>query len=234
MAQRRFVIVGAEEANRQELGRIVSEFRALAVWLGTGREALLEDAADVSAFMISARTPDLPAAQLCRRLRRLHPPSACALIVFGAQVDSITLVQALDGGADLCWSVPLNLPVCLAYLRAILRRVSLLKPSAPPIARGGLSLDPQRRVAVLQGRPLTLRCKEFDLLYALASRAGTAVSRDSLMREVWGTEYSGTTRTIDFHVSQLRQKLGDSAGCVETVPGIGYRFASETPYRKLT
>lgn len=231
---RRFVVVDAPEAARGDLGRLSMALRALAVWAASADEALAEPPGQVSAWLVNAGLGEPGAPQLCRRLRRVSPPAASAIVVFGSRVDSVSLIEALDSGADLIWSLPLNLPVCEAYLKAILRRVSRLEAGAPAIACGEFSLEPARRRASLEGAPLELRAKEFDLLYALARRPGEALSREALMREVWGTEYSGTTRTIDFHVSQLRRKLGGAGRRIETVAGLGYRFSAEAAYGKLT
>lgn len=162
---------------------------------------------------------------LCRDLRRSLPAAACALILFGrgARED---LIRGLDAGADDYWRVPFNESVCLAYLRAILRRLTKLETAEAAVAEvSGLRLDVRRRRAFLGDLLVPLRAKEFDLLRFLIQRRGDALSREVLLSEVWGYRDPVATRTVDYHVSQLRQKLEPWGRRIETVAGVGYRLA---------
>jgi DNA-binding response OmpR family regulator len=104
--------------------------------------------------------------------------------------------------------------------------------AAPPVVLGDLVVDRARRVATLDGKPISLRLKEFDLLYFLARHPGVVHSRDTLLRRVWGYDYSFGTRTVDVHVRWLRQKIERDPSRptrLETVRGVGYRLvASES------
>ena len=93
-----------------------------------------------------------------------------------------------------------------------------------PIEVGPIRIDPRRREALLDGRLLELRPREFDLLAALARDAGAVLGREALLENVGGTDFPGETRTVDVHVSELRKKLGPDGPAIEAVRGIGYRL----------
>lgn len=180
---------------------------------------------DCAALFMDADEPQ--ALRLCRKLRaRLHASSS-AIIFFGRPPGGSALVEGLDAGADDFWPYPFKEDVCLAYLRAILRRLSQLRPRDESVRLGNLSLDPSSRTAALAGKTLVLRSKEFDLLYYLLQHRGSVVRRDDLLQAVWGYQESIPTRTVDFHVSQLRRKLGRVGKKLETVTGVGYRLRAD-------
>src|SRR5438034_1335605 len=112
----------------------------------------------------------------------------------------------------------------LARVRAHLRRSAALEPgdAREPLNAGDVVVDRAARRAWSRGEELALRPKEFDLLALLVSEAGRAVTRERIMREVWDTEWQGSTKTLDTHVLTLRHKLGPSA--ITTLRGVGYRF----------
>ena len=180
---------------------------------------------DCAALFMDADAPH--AMRLCRELRaRLHA-SSCAIILFGLPRGGSALVEGLDAGADDFWPYPFKEDIRLAYLRAILRRLSQLRPHEKSVFSGTLGLDPSARTATLGGKKLVLRSKEFDLLYYLLQHRGSVVRRDELLQAVWGYQESIPTRTVDFHISQLRRKLGRAGKKLETVTGIGYRLRAD-------
>jgi DNA-binding response OmpR family regulator len=131
-------------------------------------------------------------------------------------------VDSLDAGADDYVTLPLRHDEVLARIRALLRR------SRPePVEVNEVRVDPASRRAWLQGDEITLTSKEFELLRVLIREAGSVVTRDQLMREVWDVNWWGSTKTLDMHVSWLRRKLGDDAAhptYISTVRGVGFRF----------
>jgi DNA-binding response OmpR family regulator len=119
----------------------------------------------------------------------------------------------------------------IARIRAVLRRTGRDASSGPqpPLEIGGLRVDPGARSVVLDGEPLELSRKEFDLLVRLMRDAGRVVTREDLMSDVWDENWFGSTKTLDVHVGFLRRKLGDDPATprfVHTVRGVGFRFAS--------
>jgi two-component system alkaline phosphatase synthesis response regulator PhoP/two-component system response regulator ResD len=113
----------------------------------------------------------------------------------------------------------------VARVKAVLRRAGPASAKgARPLTLGGLVIDPARREATVNGRPLALRAKEFDLLYALAEHKGVVLSREQLLSLVWGYDFYGETRTVDVHIAHLRQRLADTGITIETVWGVGYKL----------
>jgi DNA-binding response OmpR family regulator len=132
-------------------------------------------------------------------------------------------VEGLSRGADDYLAKPFATEELLARLEALLRRAGKRKV----LRRGPLLLDLERMEATLEDRPLPLSRREFELLAFLAERPGRVYTREELLEAVWGPDYLGTPRTVDQHILQLREKLGEDPKAprfLETVRGVGYRF----------
>lgn len=168
--------------------------------------------------------PDLDGRQVLRMLRAV---SRVPVIVITAQDDDRTVVEALDAGADDYLVKPFGGEQLAARIRAVLRRAGT--PGADPVVRlGGLEVDPAARQVRLDGSPIELARKEFDLLWLLASRPGEVVTKREMLAEVWGLPFGGGDRTVDVHLSWLRRKLGETAAApryLHTVRGVGMRLA---------
>ena len=171
--------------------------------------------------------PGMDGLEVCRRLRSLG--HGTPVLVLTARADEVDTVVGLDAGADDYVTKPFRLAELLARVRALLRRGG----GEPPAPVGGLleaqdaRVDVGSRRAWVGDEELTLTAKEFDLLRVLVREAGRVVTREQLMREVWETEWWGSTKTLDMHVSWLRRKLGDDATkprYIATVRGVGFRF----------
>lgn len=150
------------------------------------------------------------------------------VIVITARDDDRTIVKALDAGADDYVVKPFGLEQIAARIRAVLRRGGAGGQEGPVVV-GDLVVDARTRSARLGDRPLELSRKEFDLLHALALRAGEVVSKRQLLAEVWQQAYGGGERTVDVHLSWLRRKLGETAASpryLHTVRGVGVRLAA--------
>jgi DNA-binding response OmpR family regulator len=170
--------------------------------------------------------PRLDGLEVARRVRR---ETIIPILMLTARSDEIDRVLGLEVGADDYITKPFSIRELLARVRAIFRRMELLQARAStshPVVQGELTVDPTSRTASLGDRPLDLTPKEFDLLYMLAANPGRAFSRDYLMETVWGYESGGFDRTVDTHVLRLRKKLGEHGEQIETVWGIGYKFAA--------
>jgi DNA-binding response OmpR family regulator len=171
--------------------------------------------------------PRLDGLEVARRVRR---QTIIPILMLTARSDEVDRVLGLEVGADDYLTKPFSIRELLARVRAIFRRMELLRESpseSRPAAQGELLVDPVSRVASVRDEPLELTPKEFDLLYLLAAHPGRAFSRDYLMEKVWGYESGGFDRTVDTHVLRLRKKLGSLGERIETVWGVGYKFAPE-------
>jgi DNA-binding response OmpR family regulator len=149
------------------------------------------------------------------------------IVVLTARTDELDAVVALDAGADDYLTKPFRLTELLARLRAHLRRQSGPVPGSRLVVVGRVRVDVAARRVTVGTRELVLRPKEFDLLVALADRAGEVVTREDLMAQVWDENWFGPTKTLDVHVSVLRRKLadlGEDPARITTVRGRGYRY----------
>ncbi len=187
-----------------------------------GMEAYREGQADPDLVILDIGLPSMDGLEVCWRLRAEGRTSP--ILMLTARADEVDAVVGLDAGADDYVTKPFRLAEFLARVRAVLRR-SNGKSSAADA--DGVRIDALARRAFLGDQELQLTVKEFDLLRVLIREQGKVVSREQLMREVWDTQWFGSTKTLDMHVSVLRKKLGDDVTrprFITTVRGVGFRF----------
>ena len=149
------------------------------------------------------------------------------VLILTARADEVDLVVGLDAGADDYVTKPFRLAELLARVRALLRRTGSEPNEEDELHAQNVRVDVAAHRAFQGEHELHLTAKEFELLRVLVAAAGTVVSREAIMREVWGTDPTGSTKTLDMHVSWLRRKLGDDANApsyITTVRGMGFRF----------
>ena len=173
--------------------------------------------------------PDVDGAAVLRMLRGV---SRVPVIVATARDDEAEIVAVLDAGADDYVVKPFSAEQLDARIRAVLRRGAGEDPADTEVVVGGLRIDPRTRQAGIDGRPLELTPREFDLLLYLAARAGRVVTKRELLAEVWQQPYGGADKTVDVHLSWLRRKLGETAQearYLHSVRGVGVRLAAPGP-----
>jgi DNA-binding response OmpR family regulator len=179
------------------------------------------------AIFLDASLPSADGFELCRELR---PQYGGAILLLTARDDDVDELLGLELGADDYLRKPVNVRLALAHLRACLRRGEAAVPAkAETLVLGDLTVCNQTRRVTHKGAEIVLTTAEFDLLWALASRAGSIVSRDDLFRSTRGLEHDGLDRSIDMRVSRLRKLLGDDPQqprLIKTVRGQGYLFAA--------
>ena len=190
-----------------------------------GLAEVVDDPPDV--VVLDLGLPDRDGADVLRMLRAV---SQTPVIVATARDDEAEMVRLLDAGADDYVVKPFTALQLDARIRAVLRR-SQAAASTEPVRIGGLVIDPARHEATLDGQPLELSRREFDLLGYLAQHAGRVVPKRELLTEVWQAAYGGADKTVDVHLSWLRRKLGETAAeprYLHTVRGVGVKLVDPT------
>ncbi len=198
----------------------------------TAAEALeLADRAEPDAILLDLMLPDGDGRDVCREIRRESNVPIIMLTARGTEIDRIV---GLEIGADDYVVKPFSSGELIARIRAVLRRADGTVRSSEVVKIGDLEVDEGARRAALSGEPLDLSRKEFDLLVELVRNAGTVVTREHLMDEVWDVNWFGSTKTLDVHIGWLRKKLHDDSSdprYLHTVRGVGFRFADDEEFR---
>ena len=201
-------------------------------WQRTGRSALAAAAGTAyDLTLLDLGLPDMDGIEVCRELRATSPGTVIMMLT--ARRDEMDAVVGLEAGADDYVTKPFGLSELQARIRAHLRRrsVQVVSDSAPFVS-GDLVVDAEARRCLVAGVEITLRAKEFDLLARLVASAGTALSRETLMADVWDDNWFGSTKTLDVHIAALRRRLADAAAATDpparlpeivTLRGFGYR-----------
>ncbi len=225
------LIVEDERAISEPLAKLLAREGFDATVAATVADALSKFATDKpDLILLDLNLPDGDGRDVAREIRRSSGVPIIMLTARGTETDRIV---GLEIGADDYVVKPFSSAEVIARIRAVLRRSEahadqLDQDLGEPVVVEEMRIDPGTRRAFLGEQELDLSLKEFDLLYELASNAGTVVSRDQLMTRVWDENWFGSTKTLDVHIGWLRRKLGDDANkphWIETVRGIGFRFA---------
>lgn len=177
--------------------------------------------------ILDVRMPGMDGIEVCRRMRKLSPNTR--IIFLSALQQDVDKAKGLMIGGDDYIAKPFSTLELLARVKAVLRRNGV--PESPEVFQfGDVSIVPIRREVMRDGAVVEMTAKEFDLVYYLVQHQGEALSRDQLLESVWGQDQYPTTRTVDFHIFQLRKKLEKNSVRPEyfrTIRGVGYKFVNE-------
>ncbi len=192
----------------------------------TGREAI-ERAGRVKPDLIilDLMMPDIDGWETCRQLRKT---SNVPIIMLTARTEDVDKIVGLEIGADDYVTKPFNPRELVARVKAVLRRSKSEPLSGDRIVLANLQIDIDKREVRVDDRVVELRAKEFDLLVAFAQHPEIVLDRERLISTVWGYDFLGDSRTIDVHVTWLREKLSKSDAKIKTVWGIGYKMIVES------
>lgn len=188
-----------------------------------GEQALnyfyMED--DLSLMILDIMMPKMDGVSVLKRVRET---SSIPIIMMTAKSEESDVLESFEHGADEYVSKPFSPKILMARVAAVLRRSESSIPGKNTLEAGGLILDIDAHVASVDGTPVDLSIKEFELLHYFMSNAGIALSREKILNHVWDFDYYGDARTIDTHVKKLRAKLGEKGDYIKTVWGMGYKF----------
>jgi DNA-binding response OmpR family regulator len=203
----------------------------------SGAEALQRVSESVPDIVVlDVMLPGIDGLEVCRRLRVEHP--LIYILMLTARSEELDRVVGLEVGADDYLTKPFSLQELVARIRAALRRLRataerMAAPSGEPEERhevGPLLVDVDRREVFLDGHPVHLTVREYELLVHLVRHPDRPFTRMQLLEQIWGETYEGYTRTIDSHVQRLRSKIEEEPGnprLIRTVWGVGYKLATD-------
>jgi len=222
----RIVLVEDDPTISEPLTRALGREGYDVEWHGTGLGGV-DAAANADLLILDLGLPDIDGVDVARRVR--DKGLLVPILMLTARADEVDLVVGLDAGADDYVTKPFRLAELLARVRALLRRRTGADGQTD-VGVGSVRVDVAGHRAFVDGKELQLSGKEFDLLHMLVANAGSVVSREQLMHEVWSAEPGAPSKTLDMHVSWLRRKLGDDAArprFITTVRGMGFRFEND-------
>lgn len=193
---------------------------------GDGMEAmdLFYEEKDIALVILDVMMPKMDGWQVCREIRE-H--SRVPVIMLTARSDERDELQGFELGVDEYISKPFSPKILVARVGAILRRTFGADPGEL-LKAGGIEIDKTAHLVKLDGKPIELSFKEFELLTYFVENQGIALSREKILNNVWNYDYFGDARTIDTHVKKLRSKLEEKGDYIKTIWGMGYKFEVES------
>ncbi len=174
---------------------------------------------DIALVILDVMMPKMDGWQVVREIRQY---SKIPIIMLTAKADERDELLGFDLGVDEYITKPFSPKILVARVEAILRRTNAASNDTLEI--GGITLDRQAHMVSIDGKPIDLSVKEFELLEFFMTNKGVALSRDKILNNVWNYDYFGDARTIDTHVKKLRAKMGEKGDSIKTIWGMGYKF----------
>ena len=189
---------------------------------GDGEEALDKFYADkeISLIILDVMMPKMNGFEVCREIREHSKVPIIMLTAKGGENDEL---NGFELGVDEYISKPFSPKILVARVEAILRRTNQTD-EAQTLTAGAITIDQSARIVTIDGKPVELSYKEFELLTYFIENAGIALSREKILNSVWNYDYFGDARTIDTHVKKLRSKMGSHGDYIKTIWGMGYKF----------
>jgi DNA-binding response OmpR family regulator len=198
-------------------------FKVLTAGTGPeGLEAIRQNLPD--AVILDIMLPGLSGLEVCRTLKADPALAAIPVLMLTAKGDVKDRVKGLETGAEDYVTKPFSPKEVVLRVRALLKRLRSASANSDLLEIGGIALDKSTLSARLDGQRLDLTTTEFKLLTAFLNNPARTLTRDTLLRDVWGYATGADTRTVDTHIRRLREKLGDHASRLETIRGEGYRL----------
>ena len=218
----KILVVDDESRMRKLLKDFLTKKNFQVLEAGNGEEAMdiFYEEKDIALIILDVMMPKMDGWEVCREIRK---NSKVPIIMLTARSDERDELLGFDLGVDEYISKPFSPKILVARVEAILRRTGQNNPE-DVISAGGIVIDKAAHLATVDGKPMELSFKEFELLTYFLENQGIALSREKILNSVWNYDYFGDARTIDTHVKKLRSKMGDKGEYIKTVWGMGYKF----------
>ncbi len=175
--------------------------------------------------LLDIMLPDEDGYEIIKKMREDFKTKNIPVIMVTAKSTEMDMVKGLDEGADDYIRKPFSVLELLSRVRSIMRRSA--RAETRQLRVGGIVLDRDRHCVRVDDKNIVLTLKEYELLRYLMQNENIVLSRDAIMRAVWGLDFEGESRSVDMHIKTIRQKLGDMGTCIKTVRGIGYSITAE-------
>ena len=229
MEQKKTVLIVEDEKNIVDIIRFNLQrtgYNTLEAYDGEAGLALAREKKP-DLILLDIMLPGEDGISILRRLRSLPDTAAFPVILLTAKNTEYDKVIGLDSGADDYIAKPFGMMELVSRVRALLRRTAATPEKVRKFYQmGPVSVDVEKHEVLVDGNPVTLTYKEFELLCYLMENEGIVLSRDRLLSKIWGYDFDGETRTVDVHIRTLRQKLGIGGSIIETIRGVGYKADS--------
>ena len=170
--------------------------------------------------LLDVMLPDESGYDIVKKLRKNSATKRLPIIMVTAKTAEMDMIKGLDDGADDYIRKPFSIMELITRVKALLRRTG--SEEIKFLQLGNITLDHERHIVQVDGNVVELTFKEYELLRLLMTNPSVVLSREVIMRHVWGTEFEGESRTVDMHIKTLRQKLGDTGSRIRTVRNVGY------------
>ena len=222
MDKTKILVVDDESRMRKLVKDFLTKKNFQVLEAGNGEEAMdiFYEEKDIALIILDVMMPKMDGWEVCREIRK---NSKVPIIMLTARSDERDELLGFDLGVDEYISKPFSPKILVARVEAILRRTGQNNPE-DVISAGGIVIDKAAHLATVDGKPMELSFKEFELLTYFLENQGIALSREKILNSVWNYDYFGDARTIDTHVKKLRSKMGDKGEYIKTVWGMGYKF----------
>jgi DNA-binding response OmpR family regulator len=220
------ILVVDDESRMRKLVKdflVKSNYEVLEAEDGAQALDLFFEQNDIALIILDVMMPKMDGWQVCREIRAY---SKVPIIMLTAKADEKDELQGFELGVDEYISKPFSPKILVARVEAILRRTSQVSADEL-LEAGGIRIDKAAHIVTVDGQPVDLSYKEFELLTYFMENKGIALSREKILNSVWNYDYFGDARTIDTHVKKLRSKLGEKGDLIKTIWGMGYKFDAQ-------
>ena len=224
MERAKILVVDDESRMRKLVKDFLTREGYIVLEAGDGMEAmdLFYEDKDIALIILDVMMPKMDGWQVCREVRET---SKVPIIMLTARSEERDELQGFELGVDEYISKPFSPKILVARVEALLRRT--VQTEGEQLEAGGIVMDVGGHHVSIDGKGINLSYKEFELLQYFMSNQGRALTRESILNQVWNYDYFGDARTIDTHVKKLRSKLGEKGSYIHTIWGMGYKFEVE-------